>query len=94
MDSRGKEEIVRVETVMEMIDQVLEEVIEEVLEEEDVIDDKVIEEVVEIKVYKEKPYLNSDRDPLWISLNGKTKEYIHAHESIKNVLKKQKEMLK
>ena len=80
MDNRVNEEIVRLETVIDVIDGVLEEVIEEVFEED-----------VEYKVYKEKPYLNSDRDPLGISLNGKSKEYIHAHESIKKVLKKGKQ---
>ena len=36
------------------------------------IKDKLIkEEVVEYKVYKEKPYLNSDRDPLGVTINGK-----------------------
>ena len=83
------------ETVFEVINKVLEEVLEEVIE-EDVVDtvdvvEEEEEEVVEYKVYKEKPYLNSDRDPLGISLNGKTKEYIHAHESLKNVLKKGKQ---
>ena len=49
------------------------------------------EVVVEYKVYKEKPYLNSDRDPLWISINGKSKEYIHAHGNIKGLIKKGKQ---
>ena len=91
MDNRMKQD----ETVFEVINKVLEEVLEEVIE-EDVVDtvdvvEEEEEEVVEYKVYKEKPYLNSDRDPLGISLNGKTKEYIHAHESLKNVLKKGKQ---
>ena len=49
------------------------------------------EEIVEYKVYKEKPYLNSDRDPLGITINGKSKEYIHAHDSIKKLIKKGKQ---
>ena len=54
--------------------------------------DKIIEEeVVEYKVYKEKPYLNSDRDPLGVSINGKTKEYLQAHETIKGLIKKGKQ---
>ena len=53
--------------------------------------DVIEEEVIEYKVYKEKPYLNSDRDPLGISLNGKSKEYIHAHGEVKNILKKGKQ---
>ena len=89
MDNRMKQD----ETVFEVINKVLEEVLEEVIEEDvvDTVDVVEEEEVVEYKVYKEKPYLNSDRDPLGISLNGKTKEYIHAHESLKNVLKKGKQ---
>jgi hypothetical protein len=95
MDNRMTQE----ETVIEVINKVLEEVLEKVIEEDavdtvDVVEEEEEEEeeeVVEYKVYKEKPYLNSDRDPLGISLNGKTKEYVHAHESIKNVLKKGKQ---
>ena len=49
------------------------------------------EEIVEYKVYKEKPYLNSDRDPLGITINGKSKEYIHAHDAIKKLIKKGKQ---
>ena len=45
----------------------------------------------EYKVYKEKPYLNSDRQPFGLTINGKTKEYIHAHEQVKNMMKKGKE---
>ena len=38
------------------------------------VEDSVIEEeVIEYKLYKEKHYLNSDRDPLGITLNGKVK---------------------
>ena len=49
------------------------------------------EEVVKYKVYKEKPYLNSDRDPFGVTLNGKTKEYILAHETLKGLIKKGKQ---
>ena len=49
------------------------------------------EEVVEYKVYKEKPYLNSDREPFGLTINGKSKEYIHAHEGLKNMIKKGKQ---
>ena len=56
------------------------------------IKDKLIkEEVVEYKVYKEKPYLNSDRDPLGVTINGKTKEYLHAHDAIKKLVFKGKQ---
>ena len=48
-------------------------------------------EIVKYKVYKEKPYLNSDRDPLGISINGKSKEYIHAHDNIKGLIKNGKQ---
>ena len=52
--------------------------------------DTIQEEVVEYKVYKEKPYLNSDREPFGVTLNGKTKEYILAHGAIKELMKKGK----
>ena len=45
----------------------------------------------EYKVYKEKPYLNSDREPFGLTINGKSKEYIHAHEGVKNMMKKGKQ---
>ena len=48
------------------------------------------EEIIEYKVYKEKPYLNSDKNPLGVSINGKSKEYVCAHQEIKNLLKKGK----
>ena len=54
-------------------------------------DSDIEEEIIEYKVYKEKPYLNSDRDPLGITINGKSKEYIHAHDTIKSLIKKGKE---
>ena len=38
------------------------------------------------KVYTEKPYLNSDKDPFGITLNGKTKDYLRGHEVIKNLI--------
>ena len=56
--------------------------------------DKVIQEsVVEYKVYKEKPYLNSDRDPFGLTINGKTKEYLRSHEVFKSLVKKGKQYL-
>ena len=50
------------------------------------------EEIVEYKVYKEKPYLNSDREPFGLTLNGKTKEYVNAHENLKSMIKKGKQI--
>ena len=35
--------------------------------------------------------MNSDRDPFGITINGKTKEYLHAHDSIKGIIKKGKQ---
>ena len=32
------------------------------------------DEIVEYKVYKEKPYLNSAREPFGLTINGKTKD--------------------
>ena len=49
------------------------------------------EEIVEYRVYKVKPYLNSNRDPFGLTINGKTKEYIVAHETLKGLIKKGKQ---
>ena len=49
------------------------------------------ESPLEYKVYKEKPYLNSDKDPFGITLNGKTKEYVVAHEGLKSLIVKGKQ---
>ena len=38
------------------------------------------------KVYKEKPYLNSNGEPFGLKLNGKTKEYVDAHQNVKGLL--------
>ena len=38
------------------------------------------------KVYKEKTYFNSNKDPFGITLNGRTKAYIKAHEKVKDIL--------
>ena len=43
-----------------------------------------------IKVYKEKPYLNSNREPFGLTLNGRSKEYVTAHGNVKDLLKKGK----
>ena len=37
------------------------------------------DEIVEYRVYKEKPYLNSAKEPFGLTMNGKNKEYIKAH---------------
>ena len=54
-------------------------------------DSNIEEEIIEYKVYKEKPYLNSDKNPLGVSINGKSKEYIHAHDTIKGLMKNGKQ---
>ena len=38
------------------------------------------------KVYKEKTYFNSNKDPFGITLNGRTKAYIKAHEKVRDIL--------
>ena len=53
--------------------------------------DVIEEEVIEYKVYKEKPYLNSDRDPFGLTFKGKSKEYLKAHEKLKDIIKKGKQ---
>ena len=45
----------------------------------------------EFKVYKVKPYLNSDREPFGLTINGKSKEYIAAHAMLKSMIKKGKQ---
>ena len=42
------------------------------------------------KIYKEKPYNNSNGDPFGVSLNGRSKEYIQAHNKLRDLLKKGK----
>ena len=42
------------------------------------------------KVYKEKPYFNSNKDPLGVTLKGTTKAYIAAHENVKAMIVKNK----
>ena len=37
----------------------------------------------EFKVYKEKPYMNSDKNPFGLTLKGSSKEYRLAHDTIK-----------
>ena len=50
-----------------------------------------IQEIVDYKAYKIKPYLNSDKEPFSLTINGKSKEYLHAHETLKQLMKKGKE---
>ena len=35
----------------------------------------------EFKVYKEKPYMNSDKNPFGLTLKGSSKEYRLAHDT-------------
>ena len=53
----------------------------------------IMVEMVDYKVYKIKPYLNSDKEPFGLTINGKAKEYIHAHQTIKELLKKGKQFI-
>ena len=50
------------------------------------------EEIVEYRVYKEKPYLNSAKEPFGLTINGKNKEYIKAHEIIWDLVKKRENL--
>ena len=52
--------------------------------------DKIEEQVIEYKVYKEKPYLNSNKEPFGLTIYGKSKEYVAAHETLKDIMKKYK----
>ena len=42
------------------------------------------------KCYKVKPYKNSDQDPFGITISGKTKDYISAHNNFRRFIKKGK----
>ena len=42
------------------------------------------------KVYDEKPYFNSNKDPFGVTLKGKTKLYIAAHKKVKEMVIKNK----
>ena len=42
----------------------------------------------EFKVYKEKPYNNSNGEPFGVTLNGRTREYIQAHHQFRDLIKK------
>ena len=46
-----------------------------------------------LKAYKEKPYLNSNKEPFGLTLKGKSKEYINAHVGVKALLIKGKEIV-
>ena len=46
----------------------------------------------EFKVYKEKPYPNSNGEPFGVTLNGRTKEYIQAHHQFRDLIKKGSEL--
>ena len=65
-----------------------EEVVIEVTEEPSDIED----EIVNYKVYKEEPYFNSAKEPFGITLKGKTKEYLLAHQALKQILVKRKKI--
>ena len=44
----------------------------------------------EYKVYKEKPFNNSNGDPFGVTINGKAKDYIQAHNKYREIIKKGK----
>ena len=45
---------------------------------------------LELKIYKEKPYKNSNGDPFGVTLNGRAKDYIQAHHKFRDLIKKGK----
>ena len=51
------------------------------------IDGMINEEIVEYKVYKVKPYLNSDREPFGLTINSKSKDYIQAQKSFSEIIR-------
>ena len=52
------------------------------------MDDKEFEN--DLKVYKVKPYFNSEKEPFGMTICGKSKEYILAHGTVKGMIKKGK----
>ena len=44
----------------------------------------------EIKIYKEKPYKNSNGDPFGVTLNGRVNDFIQAHTKFRDSIKKGK----
>ena len=44
----------------------------------------------EYKVYKLNTYVNSDKNPFGLTLKGRTKEYILAHETFQHLIVKRK----
>ena len=50
------------------------------------------EQITEYKVYKEKKYFNSSKEPFGITIHGKSKEYLGAHETSKGILVKKEHM--
>ena len=49
---------------------------------------KIEEKVVKFKVYQEHPYQNSNKEPFGVTIKGKTKDYLNAHGSFKELVKK------
>ena len=43
-----------------------------------------------VKVYQEKSYCNSNKEPFGVTLKGKSKDYVSAHEKFKGTLIKNK----
>ena len=41
---------------------------------------------MDLKCYKLKPYFNSNKEPFGVTINGKIKEFIKAHEEVKRML--------
>ena len=50
-------------------------------------------EVEVLKPYTEKPYFNSNKEPFGITLNGKSRGYIAAHEKVKALMIKKKNIV-
>ena len=56
-------------------------------------DDVFLEEVIEYKVYKEKEYTNSDKEPFGLTLKGKAKEFYVAHKKLRDLVVKNKQYM-
>ena len=54
-------------------------------------DTVVLDEVVEYKVYREKEYTNSDKEPFGLTIKGKAKDFYTAHRKIRDLVIKNKQ---
>ena len=60
---------------------------------EEKVDETFESQVEVLKPYKEKQYFNSNKEPFGITLNGKSRGYIAAHDKVKALMIKKKNIV-